>query len=104
ERFNVTIGGMQALQTAIRMIAGTGDEVILPTPAWPNFHGALSVAGAEPVELPLIYDTSAARPIWRFDLDRLAAAIGPRTRAIVVNSPANPTGWTATREEIVAIL
>jgi len=104
ERFNVTIGGMQALQTAIRMIAGSGDEVILPTPAWPNFHGALSVAGAQPVELPLIYDTSAGNAIWRFDLDRLAAAIGPRTRAIIVNSPANPTGWTATREEIVAIL
>jgi aspartate/methionine/tyrosine aminotransferase len=104
ERFNATIGGMQALQIAVRMIAGSGDEVILPTPAWPNFHGALSVAGAQPVELPLIYDTSSGSPVWRFDLDRLVAAIGPRTRAIIVNSPANPTGWTATREEIVAIL
>src|SRR6187397_277754 len=46
ERFFVTIGGMHALQTAVRMIAGAGDEVVIPTPAWPNFAGALSVVGA----------------------------------------------------------
>jgi aspartate/methionine/tyrosine aminotransferase len=100
ERFYVTMGGMHALQIAVRMVSGPGDEVIVPTPAWPNFVGALTVAGATPVAVPL----EARQGGFHLDLDRLAAAIGPRTRALVVNSPANPTGWTATREELAAIL
>jgi aspartate/methionine/tyrosine aminotransferase len=105
ERFFVTVGGMQALQIAVRIAAGNGDEVIVPTPAWPNFHGALAVAGAAPVEVPLRYVEGAAADAarWQLDLGDLAAAVGPRTRAIVVNSPANPTGWTATRDELAAL-
>src|SRR5882757_3642907 len=53
ERFFVTGGGMQAIQIAIVAVAGTGDEVIVPTPAWPNFAGAAEIAGARAVELPL---------------------------------------------------
>ena len=100
ERFYVTIGGMQAIQLAVSAIAGPGDEVIVPTPAWPNFAAALAVAGATPrfVELDLAEDG------WRLDLDRLRAAIGPRTRAIFVNSPANPTGWTASEADMRDIL
>ncbi len=53
ERFFVTIGGMHALQIAMRMIAGLGDEVLVPSPAWPNFVGALiAVGGATPVRCP----------------------------------------------------
>ena len=91
ERFFVTIGGMHALQTAVRMIAGAGDEVVIPTPAWPNFAGALSVVGARVAQVPM----TSAKAGWQLDLDRLDAAVTARTRAIVVNSPANPTGWTA---------
>lgn len=100
ERFYVTMGGMHALQIAVRMVSGPGDEVIIPTPAWPNFVGALTVAGATPVSVPL----DARQGGFHLDLDRLAAAIGPKTRALVINSPANPTGWTATRDELAAIL
>jgi aspartate/methionine/tyrosine aminotransferase len=100
ERFFVTMGGMHALQIAVRMVAGNGDEVIIPTPAWPNFVGALTVAGAKPVSVPM----EARQGGFHLDIDRLAAAVGPKTRAIVVNSPANPTGWTATLEELAAIL
>ena len=49
ERFSVTVGGMHAAQIAVRMAAGAGDEVLIPTPAWPNFCGAITVAGARPV-------------------------------------------------------
>jgi aspartate/methionine/tyrosine aminotransferase len=101
ERYFVTIGGMHALQTAVRMIAGHGDEVLVPTPAWPNFGGALTVAGAVPVEVPMTVQPGRG---WTLDIDDLAAAITPRTRAVVINSPANPTGWTATRDELAAIL
>jgi aspartate/methionine/tyrosine aminotransferase len=100
ERFYVTMGGMHAMQIAVRLVAGAGDEVIVPTPAWPNFVGALTVAGATPVCLPMTHSEGG----WTLDLDRLAAAIGPRTRAIVVNTPSNPTGWTASRDDLAAIL
>src|SRR3954465_14652420 len=66
ERFYVTSGGMPAAMMAIRMVAGTGDEVLIPTPAWPNFVGAITVAGARPVGVPLaICETG-----WRLDIDR----------------------------------
>ena len=99
-RFIVTTGGMQAAQIAIRMAAGAGDEVVIPTPAWPNFAGAAIVAGVRVVEVPL----SRGPDGWSLDLDRLEAAVTARTRAIVVNSPSNPTGWTATREDHRRIL
>ncbi len=100
ERFFVTIGGMHAIQIAVAAIAGSGDEVIVPTPAWPNFPAAVGIGGARPVSVPLDFD--GAR--WNLDLDRLFAAAGPSTRAIFVNSPANPTGWTASEAELGAIL
>lgn len=104
ERFYVTVGGMHALQTAVRIAAGPGDEVLVHSPSWPNFIGALTVGGALPVEVPMVLDPSRGTGGWFLDLDRFEAAITPRTRAIVVNSPANPTGWTATLAELEAIL
>ncbi len=104
ERFFVTVGGMHALQMAVRIAAGPGDEVLVHSPSWPNFIGALTVGGAVPVEVPMTLDTSRPGGAWSLDLDRFEAAITPRTRAIIVNSPANPTGWTATLEELDAIL
>jgi aspartate/methionine/tyrosine aminotransferase len=100
ERFFVTIGGMQAIQIAIAAVAGKGDEVVVPTPAWPNFAAAAGVAGARPVFVELDFDGSS----WQLDLDKLKAAIGPATRAIFINSPSNPTGWTASEDELGAIL
>src|SRR5690606_29198362 len=49
ERFFITQSGMQAVQIAARMTAGPGEEVIVPTPAWPNFAAAIGVGGARPV-------------------------------------------------------
>lgn len=100
ERFFVTGSGMQAVQVAVRLVAGAGDEVLVPTPAWPNFAAALGISGATPVAVPMTFGNSG----WVLDLERFAAAITPRTRALVINSPANPTGWTATREELAAVL
>jgi aspartate/methionine/tyrosine aminotransferase len=100
ERFFVTIGGMHAIQIAMRMASGPGDEVIIPTPAWPNFLGTLTVSGATPVFLPMRLEKGR----WSLDLERLERAVNARTRVIVVNSPSNPTGWMATRDELGAIL
>ncbi|HUR43600.1 MAG TPA: pyridoxal phosphate-dependent aminotransferase [Aestuariivirga sp.] len=99
ENFFVTSGGMQAIQTMIRLVAGEGDEIIIPTPAWPNYAGPLRLQGSVPVEVPMDFLNGR----WRLDLDRLFSAIGPRTRAICLNSPSNPVGWTATHDELVAV-
>jgi aspartate/methionine/tyrosine aminotransferase len=99
ENFFVTGGGMQAIQTAIQMIAGEGDEIIIPTPAWPNYAGPLRLQGSRPVEVPMEFMNGK----WLLDFDRLFGAIGPRTKAVCLNSPSNPLGWTATRAELVAI-
>ena len=100
DRFFVTGGGMQAIQIAITATAGTGAEMVLLTPAWPNFAGAAGIGGARAIEVPLDFDGTA----WTLDFDRVRAAIGPATRAIFVNSPSNPTGWTATEDDLRAIL
>ncbi len=100
ERFFITGGGMQAIQIAARMVAGPGDEVLVPTPAWPNITAAIAINGAEPVEVPLAFGNAG----WTLDLDRLFDAATERTRGIFINSPSNPTGWTATRDELKAIL
>jgi len=99
ENFFVTIGGMHAIEIATRLIAGPGDEALIPSPAWPNFVGAVETSGARAVSVPL-----DRKGRWSLDPERLVAAVTPATRAIFFNSPANPTGFVATREEIAATL
>jgi aspartate/methionine/tyrosine aminotransferase len=100
EHFYVTGSGMQAIQLAVQAITSPGDEMIYLTPAWPNISAALGISGARSVGVPLRFENSK----WSVDLDRLEAAITPRTKGIFVNTPSNPTGWTSTREDLVDIL
>ena len=100
EEFIVTGGGMQAIQLALQAVAGKGDEVLYLSPAWPNFPGAAGVAGAEPIAVPLDRSDNG----WTCDIEKLEAAVTPRTTAIFVNSPSNPTGWTADTATLQAIL
>jgi aspartate/methionine/tyrosine aminotransferase len=99
ENFCVTGGGMQAIQTAIQIIAGDGDEIIIPAPAWPNYAGPLRLQGTKPVEVLMDFRNGK----WSLDFDRLFAAATPRTKAICLNSPSNPLGWTASRDDLIAI-
>ncbi|TPI28755.1 pyridoxal phosphate-dependent aminotransferase [Mesorhizobium sp. B3-1-6] len=100
EEFIVTGSGMHAIQLAIDAIAGSGDEVIYLSPAWPNFAAAAGVAGAVPV--PVTLDQSGNG--WSCDVDKIASAITPRTKLLFINTPSNPTGWTADKETLQAIL
>jgi len=100
EDFIVTAGGMQAIDLSIRAIAGEGDEMLYFAPAWPNFPAAAGLAGARPVSVPLEFSDNG----WSLDIARVEAAVTPRTRAIFVNTPSNPTGWTAEKETLAAIL
>ena len=99
ENFFVTSGGMQAIQTIVQMVAGEGDEIVIPTPAWPNYAGTLRIQGARPVEVPMDFRNGR----WTLDLDRLFDSVTARTKGISFNSPSNPVGWTATREELLAV-
>jgi len=100
ERFFVTASGMQAIQIALTALAGPGDEVLVPSPAWPNFAAAVGVRGARVVDVPMTFGNRG----WILDVERLADVVTPATKAIFLNSPCNPTGWTATREELAAVL
>jgi aspartate/methionine/tyrosine aminotransferase len=100
EEFFVTGSGMQSIQITIAMTAGDGDEVVIPTPAWPNAAAATGIIGARPVAVPMSFGNQG----WTLDLDRLTAAITPRTRALVIVSPSNPTGWTASHDDLTALL
>jgi aspartate/methionine/tyrosine aminotransferase len=100
EEFYVCGSGMQAIQIAMGMVAGAGDEVVIPTPTWPNAAAAAGIVGARSVEVPMTFGNDG----WSLDLDRLAGAVTPNTRALFVVSPSNPTGWTATRADLTALL
>lgn len=105
ERFFVTSGGMHALQLAVRLVAGVGDDVVMPVPAWPNFEGVLKAAGVNVCGVPLDFvAASGGDHKWSLDMERLRRTISPKTRALIINSPANPTGWTASHAELEAIV
>ncbi len=99
EEFIVSNGGMHAIHMAIAAIAGQGDEIVYLSPAWPNFAAAAALAGARPI--PVELDRSGNG--WSCDVAKIGDAITPATRAIFVNSPSNPTGWTADMETLKAI-
>lgn len=100
ERFFVTGSGMQAMQIAVQCVAGAGDEVLVPTPAWPNMAAAVEISGARAVQVTMDYDSSG----WSLDIDKLLSAVTSRTRAIFLNSPCNPTGWVASRDVLRDLL
>ena len=93
-RILITSGATGALFTALLGILNPEDEVIVPTPAFPLYQSIATVAGAKTVPLDV---TKTGFQITREDLDRV---ITPKTRAIVLNSPNNPTGVTFTRESL----
>ncbi len=79
-------GAKQVLATAIMACCNPGDEVIIPAPYWVSYPEMAKMAGAKPVFIPL------EAPTFDLDLTAVEKAITPRTRAIIVNSPSNPTG------------
>ncbi len=99
ERIFVTVGGMGAILVSLQAIIDAGDEVAMVSPVWPNIFEAVQVVGgiAKPVAMTLTEEG------WTLDLQRLFDACGPRTKAIFINSPGNPTGWTLSREDMIRI-
>lgn len=93
DRVVLTAGTSEGIELALNAIADPGDEVLVPMPTYPLYTAVLPKIGARPV----YYRTDAARG-WQPDLDHLRSLIGPRTRAIVVIDPNNPTGAVYSRD------
>jgi aspartate aminotransferase len=97
---NVVIGpgAKPLLWNLFAVLLDPGDEIVFADPAYPAYRAAASYLGARAVTFRL----DEARD-WRPDLDELAAAITPRTRAVVLNSPHNPTGGVMTADDLAAV-
>ena len=100
ERIAVTSSGVSALMLAMQMLVDAGDEVVAVVPVWPNITAQPAIMGASVRRVSL----HPRQGQWQLDLDELLAAITERTRVLLVNGPNNPTGWTLTRAEQVALL
>ncbi len=95
DRVVVTPGAKPIMYYAMLALVEAGDEVIVPDPGYPIYESMARFAGGTPVPLPIRMDND-----FRADLDELASLITPRTKMLVLNSPANPTGGVFTREDI----
>jgi aspartate aminotransferase len=91
----VTNGGMHALYLTFASLLDPGDEVILPDPMWTEIAENIRLAGGVPVRCPI--DLSKARPYTAADVERF---VTPRTKALFLNTPQNPTGLVLPREEL----
>ncbi len=89
ERVIITGSGMQAILQTVQALVGPGDEVVVVSPVWPNIFAAIHMQEAVARAVPLEWTHAA----WRLDLNRLFDACGPKTRALFINTPGNPTGW-----------
>src|SRR5271165_6829050 len=90
----VTVGATEAIAATLLALCEPGDEVVMFEPTYDSYAACASMAGAVPRLVRL------HPPDWRFDPAELAAAVGPRTRLVLLNSPHNPTGKVFTAEEL----
>lgn len=94
----VTNGAMHALYVAFRALLDEGDEVVMPDPTWTETADNVHLAGGIAVRVPLV------PPTYCYTADLIAPYLSPRTKAIVINSPHNPTGTVASRTDIEGIV
>ncbi len=104
DQIAVTSSGVSALMLVSQLLLNPGDRVVAVTPLWPNLIEIPKILGASVVSVPLKLDTASQPARWQLDLDRLLAALTPDTKALLLNSPNNPTGWTISREQQHALL
>ncbi len=90
DRIAVSSSGVSAIMLAAQLVVGPGDRVVAVTPLWPNVVEIPRILGAEVVRVSLHVRDGR----WMLDTEELLAALAPGTRALLLNSPGNPTGWT----------
>jgi aspartate aminotransferase len=98
EQVVVTPGGKPIMFFTILALVEEGDEVLLPNPAFPIYESMVNFVGGRPVFVPLRQENG-----FRFDLDEFSADLSERTRLVILNSPANPTGGVLTADDIAGL-
>ncbi len=99
ERIVVVPGGKVTMFFAIMMFGEPGAEILYPNPGFPIYESVIKFSGATPVPIPLLEDRD-----FSFDAEAVLDSITPRTRLLILNSPANPTGGTIPRETIDSLV
>lgn len=100
ERIFVTASGSTAMHLSLASLLDKGDNVVAVTPIWKNLLGAVELTQASTTQVPLDYVDDA----WVLDLNKLFDAVTPYTKVMLIVTPSNPTGWTATKDEMRQIL
>jgi aspartate aminotransferase len=98
EQVVITPGGKPIMFFTILALVDEGDEVLLPNPAFPIYESMVNFVGGRPVFVPLRQENG-----FRFDLDEFEAGLSERTRLVILNSPANPTGGVLTADDIAGL-
>jgi aspartate aminotransferase len=98
EQVVVSNGAKHSLHNALAAIVGPGDEVIIPTPYWVSYSDLVQMTGASSVLVPTKMETG-----FKMTPEQLRAAVTPRSRLLMLNSPSNPTGTVYTRRELDAL-
>lgn len=101
ERICVTSSGTTAIHLALSSILTDGDEVVCVTPIWRNIMGIISLTGAKGIEVPLEHDEKDG---WDLDLEKVYAACTEKTKAILIVTPSNPTGWIMKEADMQSLL
>ncbi len=91
-------GAKHSVYIALRALVNPGDEVILPAPFWVSYYEIIKMVGGVPV---VVYTSEEER--FKLTPEKLAAAVTPKTKALIFNNPSNPTGMVYSREEMEAI-
>jgi len=99
DRIVVVPGGKVTMFFAIMMFGEPGAEILYPNPGFPIYESVIKFSGATPIPIPLLEDRD-----FSFDADAVLDSITPRTRLLILNSPANPTGGAIPRETIDALV
>lgn len=97
EQVIVTSGATEAIYTILTTILEPGDDVIIPTPAFLLYDAIARICRANPITLDTSEDS------FQIEKEKLAALVGPKTKAIILNSPLNPTGTVLTKESLAAV-
>ena len=94
----VTVGVSEALDLAMRALLSPGDEVLVPEPCYVSYQACVTLAGGIPVSV-----ASTREHEFRVTVDQLTAALSPRTKALLIGYPNNPTGTVMSREDLLSI-
>ena len=100
ERIAITSSGMSAVQIVCQALLGAGSKAVAITPSWPNVMRAMTISGAEVNQVPLRRSNRG----WSLDFEAVEAACVPGVKMLYLASPANPTGWTISRDEAERLL